>query len=96
MDPRADRHRHRWTTHMLGIMVMVAHKGTHVPTNFAPYALIRLAQEGYVRVGKKVTLTEAGREVVSKCEEELRARGADIDARGTPWIHKDGAWQLTA
>lgn len=86
----------RWTNHMLGIVVMVSYKGTHLPTNFAPYALIRLAQEGYVRVGKTVTLTEAGREVVEKCEKELQARGADIDSRGTPWIHKGGAWHLTA
>ncbi len=66
-----------WTTHMLGIVVAVADKGAHEPTNFAPYALIRLAQEGYVRVGKRVVLTEAGREVVSKCEEELHARSAN-------------------
>lgn len=63
----------RWmTAHMRGVLYFVHNfkddrKYLLTPNNFIPSALLRLAGEGYITIGKIVCLTELGKDAALLC-----------------------------
>lgn len=56
------------THHMIGIMNTLSYgEGGVSPTMFIRAALISLAAQGYVVIGKSVKLTKAGKEILPQC-----------------------------
>jgi hypothetical protein len=53
------------TRHMVGILFILHDAGSIRPIGLVAHALIRLANDGYVRVGRKASLTAKGRRLVT-------------------------------
>jgi hypothetical protein len=56
-----------WNRDMWGILRALSDPALPKQTlNYKPYALVRLAEEGYIRVGVSVSLTAKGRKLAQQ------------------------------
>lgn len=69
----------RMTLHMAGILVIVNDGYKGKACWLTPTALVRLASEGYLTVGRKVRLTPSGKALLPEASRMLEAHEREVE-----------------